>query len=101
MPDTPHSSDRPDVFHSIASSGFEVVESPRGVWQRIWDNSAVRKTVILVLLAMAWEVYGLWLGKPLLFPRLSDTVRALISAVASGELPKAAWFTVTLLLKGY
>jgi len=71
------------------------------VWQRYWDNSVVRKAVILVVLALIWETYARWLGEPLLFPTLSDTVRALISSVASGELPRAAWFTVALLLKGY
>jgi len=99
MPDVP--SNRPELFHTIAVTGFEVVESPRTPWQRFWDHSGARKGLILVVLAFIWETYARWLGEPLLFPTLSDTVRAMASSVVSGELPRAAWFTISLLLKGY
>jgi NitT/TauT family transport system permease protein len=99
MPDAP--SNRPDVFHHIAATGFEVAESPRSPWQRFWDSGAARKAVILIVIAVVWEAYARWLGEPLLFPTFSATVRAMISSIASGELPRAAWFTVSLLLKGY
>jgi NitT/TauT family transport system permease protein len=50
---------------------------------------------------LAWEAYARWLSNPLLFPTLSDTVSALFSSIASGRLPRAVGFTLTLLLKGY
>src|ERR671931_560781 len=67
----------------------------------MFDNSAVRKILLLVILAAAWEGYARWLANSLLFPTFSDTVSALISSIASGQLIRAVSFTITLLLKGY
>jgi NitT/TauT family transport system permease protein len=71
------------------------------VLRRFWDFGAVRKTAILIALALIWECYARWLNNPLLFPTFIDTVKAFFSAIASGELPRAASYTIQLLLKGY
>ena len=63
--------------------------------------SAARKAVLLLMLALLWEGYARWLANPLLLPTFSATVRALISGVVSGELPRATLYTVRLLVKGY
>jgi len=78
-----------------------VVEEPLAVWTRIWNIGAVRKAVVLIVLALIWEGYARWLNNPLLFPTFLDTIKAFFSAIASGELPKAASYTLQLLLKGY
>jgi NitT/TauT family transport system permease protein len=80
---------------------FAVVEKPLGAWIRFWNIGAVRKTFLLLVLAGIWEGYARWLNNPLLFPTFVDTVKAFVSAIASGELPKAASYTIQLLLKGY
>ena len=84
--------DRPELL---------VVEEPLGVWTRIWNIGAARKAVVLIVLALIWEGYARWLNNPLLFPTFLDTIKAFFSAIASGELPKAASYTIQLLLKGY
>ncbi|HTB17327.1 MAG TPA: ABC transporter permease [Bryobacteraceae bacterium] len=78
-----------------------VVEKPLGSWTRFWNIAAVRKTFLLIVLAGLWEGYARWLNNPLLFPTFVDTVKAFFTAIASGELPNAAWYTIQLLLKGY
>ena len=94
--------DRPDLFYQIATSGFDVAAPrPVGVWQRFFDNGAMRKAMLLALLALLWEGYARWLNNPLLFPTFSGTVQAMIGATGSGELPRAAWYTIRLLVKGY
>lgn len=62
---------------------------------------AARKALVLLTLAAIWEAYARWLNNPLLFPTFIDTVKAFFSAVASGDLPRAATYTIQLLLKGY
>ena len=79
----------------------DIVVQPLSLWHRIWNVGAVRKTVLLIILAVLWETYARWLNNPLLFPTFVDTVKAFFSAMASGELPKAASYTIQLLLKGY
>jgi NitT/TauT family transport system permease protein len=64
-------------------------------------SERTRKAVVLLVLALAWEGYARWLGNPLLFPTLTATAAALLSSVASGELPRAVVYTLQLLLKGY
>ncbi|MBV9772103.1 MAG: ABC transporter permease [Bryobacterales bacterium] len=93
--------DRTEVFHQISPTEFDVVEKPLDVWHRFWNIGAVRKTAVLIALAAIWELYARWLNNPLLFPTFIDTMKAFFSAIASGELPKAAAYTIQLLLKGY
>ena len=97
------SDDRPDVLHTPTSdtSGFAVAAQPLGFWAKLYGNGTVRKTVLLALLCAAWEVYARVLNEPLLFPTLSATVAALFSRIATGEIPTAGIYTLTLLVKGY
>ena len=57
--------------------------------------------MLLVVLALAWELYARALDNPLLFPTFSATVAALVRGVASGAIPRAGAYTLSLLLKGY
>ena len=93
--------ERPEMFYTIASTGFEVADKPLSTWERLYDNGAARKIALLVILAAAWEAYGRWLGNSLLFPTFSDTIVAFFSSIVSGELPRAAAYTIKLLLTGY
>jgi NitT/TauT family transport system permease protein len=83
------------------ASGFAVAAQPLGLWSRLYGNGAVRKSVLLVLLAAAWEIYARALGNPLLFPTFTATVGALVSGIVDGEIPAAGLYTLSLLLKGY
>src|SRR5438046_357447 len=92
---------RPEVFYTVATAGFPVVEKPLSAWEKLYENGAVRKTVLLMILAAAWEMYARWLNNPLLVPTFSATVEAFFRSVASGALPQAAIYTISMLLKGY
>ncbi len=92
---------RPRIVNTVRNTGFGVVEKPLSAWERLLDNGAARKTALLVLLAIAWEVYGQFLDNPLLFPTFSDTAGAFFSGLASGKLLQAAWSSISLLLQGY
>src|SRR5690349_19061417 len=94
-------SERPEVFYEVSTERLDVIEKPLSAWERLYDNGAVRKTALLVILAVAWELYARWLANPLLVPTFSATVAALFAAVASGALPQAAVYTISMLLKGY
>ena len=94
---------RPEILHTPTAdtSGFAVAARPLGFWTRLYGNGTVRKSVLLVLLAAAWEIYARALGNPLLFPTFTATVGALLSGIAAGEIPTAGLYTLSLLLKGY
>jgi NitT/TauT family transport system permease protein len=101
MPDARLASERPDVFYTVAETGFDVAPKPLSAWERLYANATFRKALLLVVLAVAWEGYARWLSNPLLFPTFVDTVKAFVSSTGSGELPRAAVFTIKLLLIGY
>lgn len=65
------------------------------------DPGRLRKPVILLILALVWEGYARWLDNALLLPRLSETLSALFSATASGELPDRVLTSLGVLLTGY
>lgn len=92
---------RPEIHNTIDTQAFAVVEAPRSAWQKLYDKGVVRKTLLLVVLVLAWELYARVLNNPLLFPTFSATLGALFESLASGELPRAAVTTLTLLFKGY
>lgn len=95
------SATRPEIFNEIEQREFDVLAQSDPLWRKAFANGAVRKTLVLVLLALLWESYARILSNPLLFPTFFDTVAALFGSIVSGELPRAAVYTLSLLLKGY
>ena len=53
------------------------------------------------MLAAVWELYGRKVNNSLLVPTFSETVRAFLAAVLSGELPLRVWVSIKILLIGY
>ena len=80
---------------------YQVVAKPLSPWERLYNNGAARKILLLAVLAAVWEFYARWLDNPLLFPTFSSTLGALFTSIASGEIPRAAAYSMRMLLKGY
>jgi len=83
------------------SATFGVVEKPISNWERIFNRSDVRKALIILALAAIWQTYAVIVNNDLLFPRLTDTLKALYEGVVKGVLLQRAWFTLKILLQGY
>ena len=73
---------RPEIVHTVAAATFDVRPQPLGLLSRLYASGTVRKSVLLVLLALAWEIYARALDNPLLFPTFTATVGALFSSLA-------------------
>ncbi|WP_249675808.1 ABC transporter permease [Pseudomonas abieticivorans] len=71
------------------------------VLQRVWQQSWVRKTVILVALMILWEIAARLQGNDLLLPSFLQTAQAFYEGIASGELLAKVWISLTVLVKGY
>jgi len=94
--------DRPETFSTIAET-FESVEQPVGAFRKIWNNTAVRKALLLIVLASAWELFARWKDDSNLIPTFFETVMAFGRSIGSGDrtLLRAALYTIQLLLEGY
>ena len=74
MSKEPIPAERPDVIRTVAGATVHVAARPLSAWERFYGNAAARKTVLLALLALAWEVYARVLHNALLFPTFTSTV---------------------------
>ena len=69
--------------------------------QRLWQQSWLRKSLILLLLALLWEVLARWQNNDLLLPGFLQTAQAFVDGVTSGELLEKVWISLQVLIKGY
>jgi NitT/TauT family transport system permease protein len=77
------------------------VERQLSIAERLWNNAALRKGLILIVLAVIWEAYARHLDNVLLFPTLTDTLKALFVHLADGSLLDRVWTSLKVLLVGY
>ena len=85
----------------VGAASFGEVERPLSSWERISNITAVRRAVILVILAAAWESYARWIDNSLIFPTFSETIEALVAGFRSGVLLGRTLTTLQVLVTGY
>ena len=54
------------------------IARPLSLTEKIWNQALVRKMVILLFLAVAWQFYAQRLNNPLMFPTFSDAASAIM-----------------------
>jgi len=93
---------RAELAHDVVeSSAFGVVQKPLSTFERLYNMGAVRKTAIVLLLAIIWEAAGRYLHNDLLFPTFSAAVEALLHSLINGSLVIKIWASLKVLLMGY
>jgi len=94
--------ERPNIYcETLGPDQFGIIEKPLTLAERIYNQVWLRKTVILIMLALVWEIYARWLDNPLLVPTFTDTIPALVTDVANGVIPRRALSSIEVLLIGY
>jgi NitT/TauT family transport system permease protein len=86
---------------AVAVAAPADVERKLSVAELLWNDGFVRKTAIVVFLALVWELYGVTLDNPLLFPTFHDTVITMYDRVKDGTIPLRAWASLKVLFMGY
>jgi len=86
---------------TVGPEQFGIIQKPLTLAEKIYNQAWLRKIGIIVVLALAWELYGRWLDNPLLVPTFADTMRALIAGVAEGTIPQRALSSIEVLLVGF
>jgi NitT/TauT family transport system permease protein len=80
-----------------ATKSEEVLPISRRLWERAW----LRKSLILLCLALAWEIIARLQANELLLPPFSAAIRALVADTISGVIPGRAMNSLAILIKGY
>ncbi len=86
---------------TLGPEQFGIIQKPLTLAEKIYNQGWLRKIGIIVVLALAWELYGRWLDNPLLVPTFADTMRALIAGVVEGTIPQRALSSIEVLLVGF
>jgi NitT/TauT family transport system permease protein len=69
--------------------------------QRLAGSLGFWRVAVVLLLAVAWEGYGRWIGNDLIFPTFGETLTALWSATVDGTLPDRVLTSLRVLALGY
>ncbi len=93
---------RPEIYLEPKTfSAVGIVEKRLSTWERLNNNTALRRVLLLIALAGIWQIYAVTLDNGLLFPTFSDTMIALYNGIMSGGLLEKAWTSISVLLIGY
>ncbi|MGE0418996.1 MAG: ABC transporter permease, partial [Acetobacteraceae bacterium] len=93
---------RPEINRDVkGTADFGIVEQQLTVFERMFNMVWLRKTLLLVLLALGWELYARHLDNSLLVPTFSETVVALWGGLQSFVLLERAWTSLQILLLGF
>ncbi|MCU1716681.1 ABC transporter permease [Pseudomonas sp. 5P_3.1_Bac2] len=69
--------------------------------QRLWQHGWLRKSLILVVLALLWELAARYQANDLLLPSFVQTAKAFVQGIVSGELLVKVGLSLAVLVKGY
>ena len=93
---------RPEYERKVVITGpIGDVARPLSPWERIGNITALRRLLVLALVAALWEAAATWQNNPLMFPTFSATMTALWDGIWRENLLSMAWVSLSVLLKGY
>lgn len=92
---------RQEYVYATNTAAPRAVDIPLPLARRVWELAWLRKSVILILLAVLWEGVARWQDNDLLLPGFVQTAQAFASGVASGELLDRVRISLAVLLQGY
>ena len=80
---------RPEYVRDvIAGKDIGVVQKPLTTWERLSNQNWLRKIIILVAIASAWQAYALYLNNSLLVLTFTASLTALYVALYNLVLPR-------------
>lgn len=77
------------------------IRQPLALHAKLWKIGAVRRGVLLAILALVWQVYASWLNRPLMLPTFGATMTAFFDSLIRGELLLRAAMSLKILIVAY
>jgi len=77
------------------------LERELSLGQRLWQQGWLRKSLVLLALALIWETAARYQGNDLLLPSFLQTASAFIEGIGTGELLEKVAISLSVLVKGY
>lgn len=92
---------RQEREYTVAPAALRAADPAPPLARRAWRQAWLRKSLILLLLAIGWETIARWQANDLLLPTFLQTTQAFFDGIVSGELPDRIRVSLTILLQGY
>lgn len=92
---------RPEYERAPEPLGDIAAERILPLHRRLWQFGALRKALILAVLALGWEILARWQDNELLLPTFGATAHALVEGLVTGELIGNIAVSLGVLLQGY
>ncbi|KFC13205.1 permease component of an ABC superfamily taurine transporter [Trabulsiella guamensis ATCC 49490] len=92
---------RPEFEHELPPLRNLPVETPLPLSQRLWNQTWLRKCLIVFLVLVLWEIAARVQQNDLMLPGVLQTLRAFSEDMRNGELPEKIINSLSTLLKGY
>lgn len=92
---------RPEFERELTPLRDLPVETPLPLGQRLWHQTWLRKSLILLLVLALWELAARVTHNDLMLPGVAQTLHALAEDMRNGELPEKIVNSFSTLLKGY
>ncbi|MDQ9130217.1 ABC transporter permease subunit [Serratia fonticola] len=92
---------RPEYHRELTPLHDLPLERPLPFSTRLWNQAWLRKSLLLLGLLLLWQAAALWQQNDLMLPSFTQTLRAFVDDVQSGELPSKMAISLVTLLKGY
>lgn len=101
MTEHSHPPVRPEYLKELEPIGDVQLAQPLPLTQRLWNFAPLRKTLLLLVLALLWEAGARWQNNDLMLPGLVQVIHAFVEDTLSGELPAKVAISLSTLIKGY
>ncbi|EOL9009496.1 ABC transporter permease [Cronobacter sakazakii] len=92
---------RPEYQRETALPNALPLDTPLPLTTRLWNQTWVRKTLLVIVLLALWEGVARIQNNDLMLPGFWQTLRAFSEDMHSGELPAKILNSLGTLLKGY
>ena len=92
---------RPEFERELPPLRDLAVETPLPLSQRLWNQTWLRKSLILLLVLALWELGSRIAQNDLMMPGVVQTLQALSEDMRNGELPAKIVNSFSTLIKGY
>ena len=93
---------------AVLKEAYQKAESPRqeikiklSVYEKLYHRGAVRKSVLLILMVLLWQIYAVHLDNPLMVPSFSDTLIGLARVLKSGDILFRTATSLRVILTAY
>ncbi|WDS34944.1 ABC transporter permease [Pseudoxanthomonas sp.] len=90
---------RPEYEHQVVRVQASLPVAPQARHRQL--PAGVRRALVLLVLAIAWEIAARLVNDDLLLPSVMQTARAFYDGVVSGELPRRVATSLWVLAQGY